>query len=232
MSNILIKYMEDRFHKNKKHKVNFLKKTGPVITISREAGCPAEEISEKIIKLILQYNKEEWTWISKEILEKSSAELNLDPKKIKYIFKAEKKSAFDEILSAFSNKYYKSDKKIRKTITKVIYNYAVEGKIIIIGRGGVAIAKDIEDSFHIRLQAPLEWKANIISKQQNVSINDAKNYVINVDKERKILIESFGGQKFENLLFDATFNCAKMTTDEIAEITFDLLKMRKLCKRD
>ena len=53
MSNILIKYMEDRFHKDKKNNVNYIKKNGPVITISREAGCTAEEISEKIIKLIL-----------------------------------------------------------------------------------------------------------------------------------------------------------------------------------
>ena len=231
MSNILIKYMEDRFHKDKKNNVNYIKKNGPVITISREAGCPAEEISEKIIKLILLYNKEEWTCISKEILEKSSTELNINPKKIKYVFKAEKKSMFDEVLSAFSSKYYKSDKKIRKTITKVVYDYAVESKIIIIGRGGVAIAKDIEDSFHIRLQAPLEWKAKIISKQKNISIDEATDYVTDVDNNRKILVESFCGQKFDDLLFDATFNCAKMTTDEIAEITFDLLKMRKLNKK-
>jgi cytidylate kinase len=231
MSNILIKYMEDRFHKDKKHNEEPVKKWGPVITISRETGCPAEEISNKIIKLISQYSSEVWTCISKEILEKSSTELGLHPDKISYVFKAEKKSMFDEVLSAFSNKYYKSDKKIRTTIAKIISNYAEEGKVVIIGRGGVAIAKNVDDSFHIRLQAPLNWKADIISKNQNISISEAKEYVKELDNKRKALIESFCGQKFEDLLFDATFNCAKMTTDEIAEFAFDLLKMRHLCKK-
>ncbi len=231
MSNILIKYMENRHHKDRKNKLNHISVPGPVITISREAGCPAEEISKKIIELISDCDKEEWTWISKEILEKSASELNLDPKKISYVFKAEKKSVFDEIISAFSSRYYKSDKKIRKTIAKVIYKYAERGKIIIIGRGGVSIAKDIEDSFHIRLQAPLEWKADVISKQQNISIDEAKEYVKDIDNKRKILIESFSGQEFQDLIFDASFNCAKMTTDEISEITFDLLKMREFCKK-
>jgi len=222
--------MEDRFYHHKKNKEEPVKKWGPIITISREAGCPAEEISEKIIDLIYQNTKEKWTCISKEILEKSSTELNLHPDKIKYVFKAEKKSMMDEVISAFSNKYYKSDKKIRTTIAKVVNNYAEEGKVVIIGRGGVAIAKDVDDSFHIRLQGPLKWKADIISKQKNIPLSEAENFVKDLDNKRKTLIESFCDQKFEDLLFDATFNCAKMSTDEIAGIVFDLLQMRKFCK--
>ncbi|MCK5822998.1 MAG: cytidylate kinase-like family protein [Bacteroidales bacterium] len=229
MSNILIKYMEERFYKSKKLKEP-VKKWGPIITISREVGCPAEEISDKIIKFIHQYSKDQWTCISKEILEKSSTELNLHPDKIQYVFKAEKKSMFEEVLSAFLSKYYKSDKKIRKTIAKVISNYAEDGKVVIIGRGGVAIAKNVDDSFHIRLQGPLKWKADIISKQKNITLSEAEDFVKDLDSKRKNLIESFCSQKFEDILFDATFNCAKMTTDEIAGIAFDLLKMRSFCE--
>ena len=50
--------------------------------------------------------------------------------------------------------YYKSDLKIRTTIAKVIRKFANEGNAIIVGRGGVAITRDIPLSLHIFLEAP------------------------------------------------------------------------------
>ena len=78
-----------------------------------------------------------WRWINKEILSESAKELDLDPAEIEYVFKFEKKNFFDDILSSQSHKYYKSDRRIRQTVARVVRNIATEGNVIIIGRGGV-----------------------------------------------------------------------------------------------
>ena len=61
---------------------------GPVITISREYGCPSKLIAAMLTDLINEKyaRKNKWHWISKEILEETARKLGLTPREIKYIF--------------------------------------------------------------------------------------------------------------------------------------------------
>ena len=129
------------------------KPTGPYISISRDFGCLANPIAERLARELSLRNKKkginrDWKWLNKQILEESAKALELNPSKIKYIFQSQQKSIFDEIVSALSTRYYKSDKKIRKTITEVIRAIAKTGDVIIVGRGGVAFGKDNPNSLH------------------------------------------------------------------------------------
>ena len=88
MSNVLLTYMRKRFNfesaavPKKKHA------PGPVITISREYGCPAKHLAERLAaglnKIEVEnYSKNRWQWISKEILDESARELNLNPSMVR-----------------------------------------------------------------------------------------------------------------------------------------------------
>lgn len=177
MNNDLLKYMSERFQSD----CSKLKDPGPVITISREYGCPAKMIAEQLAdvltrKMAARGRNVKWRWISKEILTESARQLNLEPDNIKYVFNYEQRSVIDDILQSHSQKYYKSDRKIRNTIANVIRNIACDGHAIIVGRGGVAITKDIVRSLHINLEAPMEWRALRISEKNGVSFEDAKKW--------------------------------------------------------
>ena len=100
----------------------------------------AEELSRK---MFVKGKEVKWKYVTKEIMAESARALEVDPEKIKYVFDYQQKSMLDDILSAQFNKYYKSERKIRNTIGKVIRNMAQEGHVIIVGRGGVAITHDI-----------------------------------------------------------------------------------------
>ena len=155
----LSKYLTQRYTESLK-KLDY---EGPVITISRESACPAKKVAARLVTQLNSIKspgakKIPWRWIDKEILSESARELDLDPKEIEYIFKFEKKNFFDDILSSQSRKYYKSDRAIRKTVAGVIRNIASEGNVIIIGRAGVAITREMERSLHIMLEAPLNWR--------------------------------------------------------------------------
>jgi cytidylate kinase len=167
-----------------------------------------------------------WRWINKEILAESAKELNLDPEDIKYVFKYEKKTLFDDILSSQSKKYYKSDRKIRSTIAKVIRNISSEGNVIIIGRGGVAVTREIERSLHVMLEAPINWRAARIAQKYCMTEKEAAKYAVNIDKKRREFREDFHGKETDYTRFDVIFNTMTLSVDEIAESIISLMKTR------
>ncbi len=225
----LIKYMSERLTKEGAKG----KEPGPVITISRQHGCPAKTIakclSEELTnKSVARGNKcVNWKYVTKEIISESARELEVEPSKIKYVFEYEQKGLIDDILAAQSSKYYKSDKAIRTTIGRVIRNMANEGNIVIVGRGGVAITRDIPHSLHINLEAPLEWRVLRTSEKYNISTEEAEIMTLDIDKKRKQFREYFGGKNTDYLWFDITFNCMTMSIEEIVKIIVKAVETRK-----
>jgi len=205
----------------KKYEETLLKKTGPgpVITLSREYGCPAKVIAQKLSEVLSNHldksgMKYSWKWYNKEILDESARQLQLDPSKIKYVFDYEKKSILEDFFSSFSQ-YYQSDRKIRSTIGKVIREIAEQGQAIIVGRGGIAITRDLSNSLHINLVAPLDWRAAIISERYNVSIDEARISAIDIDNKRKEFRDYFEGKNSDYTSPDISFNCMTLSIDEI-----------------
>lgn len=227
--NILLNYLEDRHTEKEKPKEN--KDPGPVITISRQIGCSGKFLADKLADTLnkkLHQQNGPWRVISKEILEKSAKELELDPSQIEYVFKYEKKSAIDDILGALSSKYYKSDRKIRNTIKKVIYSFGKEGHSIILGRCGSSITKNINRSLHIRLIAPFDWRVQVIKKRFNLTTKKAKDYVVDIDKKRQELRNNLAGSKIDDTHYDLLINAKHFNHDEIADIILETMSIKGL----
>jgi cytidylate kinase len=207
--------------------------TGPYISISREFGCMANDIAMKLSRELTQRSKnkgihKEWRWLNKAILEESSRALELSPAKIEYVFRSKRKTTMDEIVEAMGTRYYKSDKKIRNTITQVIKTICMNGHVIIVGRGGVAFAKNNPDSLHIKLVAPIEWRVNHICKNYHKTPGEALKYILQIDQERKYLIDSFMGYDTDHSIFDLVFNRKTMSEEEIISTILNLAAARNL----
>jgi cytidylate kinase len=227
MEDILLKYMQTRMNEDKKP--SFFGQSQPIVTISREFGCPSGPISQLLAdKLQKRNTKKIWRILNKEILEKSANQLNLNPSKVEKVFDAEKKSTIDEILGALSSKHYKSDRVIRKTIIEVVKTYADEGYVIIVGRGGVAITRNYPNALHIRLHAPLDWRANRLSQEHNISMEEARKKAIEMDEKRTMLINDFLGEKGDHSIFDLMINCKTLFADQIVDIIIKAMESRKL----
>jgi len=225
----LLKYASDRIHDESGKG----QEAGPVITISREYGCPAKLIAGRLAeeltrKLFVKGKDAIWRFITKEIMAESAKALEIDPEKIKYVFEYEQKSVIEDIISAQFNKYYKSERKIRNTVAKVIRNMAYEGNVIIVGRGGVAITHDIPKSLHIMLEAPIEWRTVRVAQNYNISQEEAKKAALDIDKKRKEFREYFQGKDTDYTRFDLTINCMAFTMEEIVHIILRVAEIRKL----
>ena len=120
MSNILLNYMKRRLDKD----MAALKKNqhtgGPVVTISREYGCPAKRLAAMLTSRLNKiekekYTKNTWQWISKEILEESAKELNLKSDMVRDVANKETSGVVDDIIMSLSHKHYPGDQKVKKT---------------------------------------------------------------------------------------------------------------------
>lgn len=234
MSNLFFKYLDHRFHsKSKYSKQNEerFENYGPLITISRQAGCSARDIADLFYKAINKNalpKSSQWKCVDKDIILDSAKALDLPPRKIKYVFNSQKKSTMDEIVESLSSRYYKSDNLIRKTIIKVMKEFAEMGHTIIVGRAGVALSQHINCSLNIRLVAPIEWRIKQISQKHGVTEEVAKEYIDKIDYRRKALIEEFYGKELEESMFDLILNCESNSKEEIVRICYDMMKVKDL----
>lgn len=234
MNNLFFTYLDYRFHKQSEFptkKKKDLSHYGPIVTISRQAGCSARDIANLFyiaINRTIKEKENKWKCVDKDIILDSAQKLNLPTRKIKYIFNAQKKSSMDEIVESLSSRYYKSDNIIRKTIIEVMKDYAESGNTIIVGRAGVALSQHIHRSLNIRLIAPMPWRIEQISQKHKISEEEAEKYILEIDSKRRALIEKFYGKKMEDSMFDIIFNCKNISKDEVVQISFDLMKARKL----
>jgi cytidylate kinase len=208
-------------------------KIGPVVTISREYGCPAKRLAGMLSSALNRveldnYTKHHWQWIGKEILDESAKELNLKSNMIREVVNKEDSGVVGDIVMSLSHKYYPGDHKIKKTIGEVIRSFAEHGHVIIVGRGGVSITRDIPDSLHINIQAPLEWRINNVSKMHMISLTEAKKKIQTIDTKRKMIREFFEGGKIDNSVFDVTFNYMTLDEEDIIATIIRLMESKDL----
>ena len=206
---------------------------GPVVTISREVGCPAKGIAACLTKELNKIKKghlkkHPWRWISKEILMESARELQVESSQIQHIFDYKSRGVLEDLLLAQSKDYYKSDQKIRSTIAKVIRKFANEGNAVIVGRGGVAITRDIPKSLHVFLEGPLEWRTIRVAEKMDCSIEKARSHAQNIDKKRTVFRDYFQGKGSDYTRFDIKLNCMTLEAAEIVEIIIGALKTKSM----
>ena len=135
--------------------------TGPVITISRLTGCDGREVAAALVaQLNLKYNTNKWRWIDKDIIYHAAHELKTDTNRIETYYQGKTLSDMSEMIMAFSGSFV-TDSSVKKAIKEVVLSIAKEGNAVIIGRGGVAITRDMTNALHIRLVAPLYWRVEL-----------------------------------------------------------------------
>jgi len=208
---------------------------GPVITISRQTGCGARGIAWAICEELnkrkpLVKTESNWRFISREILQESAEQLNLDPAVLKNVIDDKNRGMMDEIVSALSTHSHKSDQKILKTVHDVIRQFGNNGNVIIIGRGGASICHDIRRSLHIRLVAPVEWRIAEIARRLDFSKAYATEYVKKRDIERELLVTRLFGGKPDSSAYDVELNRSSFTENELADSIIQLALIKGLIK--
>jgi len=197
---------------------------GPVITLSRMAGCDARQVATILVDdLNRKYGTSKWRWVDKDIIFAIAKELNTDTQRVENFYKGIELSSISEMIMAFSGGYV-SDLRMKKAIRDVILSICKEGHIVLVGRGGVSIARDITEALHIRLIAPFYWRVENVMKKLAMDMEAAEEYVVDTDEKRIHLIQTFLDKKPLNIdyLFDATINRSSFSIQELSELILSM----------
>jgi len=227
MDNLLLKLMAESFDR-KQAGISRPMGTDPFITISREFGCQANLLAD-MLKKELDMSGKQWRIMNKEIIFDAAKELNMDPEIISNISGAIDRTQIDEVMSALSSKYYKSDRKIRQTVASVVTNAAQSGHAIIVGRGGAAITHGLTPAIHIHLIAPIEWRLNSLMQRHSLKREEAFKQLTEIDHKRyKIFRDYVKWAEPIEQLFDLTFNCSTVSHHEMVGMIMNLVSERKM----
>lgn len=204
---------------------------GPVITISREYGCPGKRIGEQLSNVINEKLQREnkslrWKWLSKEIIEDSAKELRLSSELTKHLSEYKKHGFFDNLALFFSEDFYPGEAKIKNTIANFVHTAAEEGNVVIVGRAAEAITKNFKQAIHVKLVAPIHWRSEILSHTLGITLAEAEKEALEMDERRMKFREYFEKGEPDIQFYDASFNCKEMTDDEIVELIIILAETR------
>lgn len=209
------------------------KEPGPVVTISRQAGCGGSYIARMLCEQLNEYylpvgEETRWNVISKQIINDAARILNTEPENIKFVFDAEERSFLDDFVQSLTDSDYVCENEIREAIRQAVREIAIQGHAIILGRGGAQLTRDIARSLHVRLVAPRRWRIDEFAKRHNISEAAAVRKVDRIDRVRERLNEMLYAGSDPNSCYDVTFCRERFTSEEIVSAIIHLMQLKKL----
>jgi cytidylate kinase len=210
---------------------------GPIVTISRQAGCSAQRLAIKLSKILTGYSymaetktEANWEWVDKKVFNQVVKEMVDEIEAGEYDDKDEAVEMLNLVAKAFSEEtiYDISDEKLIRILKGIICRLAYDGRKIIVGRSAGVILKNVPNRLNIRLEAPTAWRINRIMHINDFSKAKAEEYISDMDSKRDSFIEKIIGRKAENNDFDVIFNYATLEDDEIVDAVVNILRNKQI----
>jgi len=101
----------------------------------------------------------------------------------------------------------------------MIIRCAARDRVVIIGRGGSLLLRQVPHCLRVRLVAPLAVRVERIMLRESLSQEAAKRLILRVDGDRACYIKAnYGTDWDEEQVYDMTLSTGKLTYDQVAEI--------------
>lgn len=185
-----------------------------ILTISREFGSGGREIGRAVAGLL------GYDYVNKERI--------LDDIKASGKEWERWSKDLDEHNPTTWEKYDWSYRGFGALLQSHVLNHALKDNVVIMGRGGNFLIRDIPYALSIRVTAPLEQRIERIMKRESVDGGTALWLAEKTDRERAGFILALYHKHWENPSeYDMTFGLGTKNIDEIIQIVKD-----KLLERD
>lgn len=188
-----------------------------IITISREMGSGGIPIAHKAAE------KLGYTLVDGEAIAKVASEYGLTPEALE---KAdEKPPAFVERLDE------KSEIDLHQ-IELIILEYALKGNVIIYGRGGQDLLRDVDGVLRVRVIAPFEVRVERWSEREWLDPDLARSLVRKSDQQRAGFIKYYFDRDWQDPLgYDLIMNTERISEETAVKLICDGIKDKNLAEQ-
>jgi cytidylate kinase len=181
-----------------------------VITVSRQLGSLGTEIAQKVGE-ILQYE-----FIDKEKIGKALASYGLPELELE---------KFDEKKPPLWDSLQIQRKKFLHFIQAVIYDFAQKGRVIIAGRGGQVLLKDLPGVLHLRIIAPFEVRIRRFIEQSGGDEKQAARILRRGDRDSAGFLRFFFDVDWDDpALYDLVINTQKLSVDAAVKMILESIQ--------
>lgn len=186
----------------------------PCITISREFGCEAYPVAERLRELMIHESGDEWVVMDKALLEEVARRHNISEEVLQNL--GEKNRILNEVLATFSQRW-KCDSDHFRLLSSHMISLATQGNVIIVGRGSAIITRHLENCFHFKLFASIEFKKASIARRLNMPAEEAEKLIERKQAQRDKFTSNFLGQEARDIShYHLLFNNDRNSSEEIA----------------
>ena len=176
---------------------------GPVITVSRQTGCGAEAIVQRIAKELglTLYNWEIVEQIAKDAHVSEQVVATLDEKD---------QSTLNDWLAAFEGDSGLSSYRYWECLRKVVFTIAAHGNAVILGRAGNFLLPPGK-KLGLCLVAPLDVRVKNVIEKLGLSEKQAQEHIAKTEWEHRLLVRKY----FLTDIGDATHYHITINTDVV-----------------
>ena len=201
-----------------------------VITISRHFGAAGKTLGRRLADTLGYYYADE------DIIERTVVEIYSSPdwKRIIEEEPSDKLKRYISRLNPFGRSLMErplSDDEIYidgfhyvELLKLIITKIAMDGKAVIVGRGGQYILHDFDDTYHLLLIATEKDRIKLIEDDYRVSNKKAIQIVKRMAKRRANLYSYFDRKDYDDPdLYNTVLNMSLISVDRAEEIVYKLI---------
>jgi cytidylate kinase len=193
------------------------------VTISRQAGCGALAVAEKLARYLQEHSSKHaasWKVFDRNLMEKVLEDHDL-PARLSQFLPEDRVSFLEDIMADLLQTYPPSQTVVRQT-TETILKLASVGNVILIGRGGNIITARLPNMFHVRLVAPLEERIEHSHESYGMTRTEARKFCLREDSGReRYLKKYFRADINDPILYHLIINTGLVGYDDAAKIIGD-----------
>ncbi len=177
-----------------------------ILTISREYGSGGAEVGRQVAKAL------DYLYVDKERLfadlEKAGERWGRAAREL------------DEVCPTMWERFDWEYRGYVARLEALLLDYAARDRVVIIGRGGAFLLREVPFCLRVRVVAPLEVRIErIMSRERFSSREAAARLVAKVDGERACYLQANYGHNWEEeRLYDLTLSTGELTYEQVAKL--------------
>jgi len=178
-----------------------------VITVSRQVGSLGTEIARETARFL------NYEYVDKEKLEQLLKGFGFpEPEMEKF---DEKKPPFWDSLSLERRKFLHATQ-------AVLYDLASKGRVVIVGRGGQVLLKEVPGTLHLRIIAPFEKRVKRMVETGGFDDKQAARFLRQSDQDSFGYIQTFFHANWDDpSVYDLIINTADLSVETASKIITD-----------
>jgi cytidylate kinase len=195
------------------------------VTISRQAGCGAVLVAEKLAGYLQQHAPTpgvKWTVFDRELMDKVLADHKL-PKYLANFLPEDSASQIQDTLADIFNVHPSAETVVKQT-AETLLQLAELGSVILIGRAGNIVTAKLPHVLHVRLVAPLDERIERIGHDDHKTPEEARRFCLEEEQARARYLKTyFRADINDPLHYHLVINTSRVSYDNAARVIGEAL---------